>query len=68
VNFHLKMQSANVQVIFNSMNVCVKKGRAYQHVDPDRSMQEIEKLAILSEVLESVRNFESKLLSDMDID
>ena len=68
MNFHLKMQSANVQVIFNSMNVCVKKGRAYQHVDPDRSMQEIEKLAILSEVLESVRNFESKLLSDMDID
>jgi hypothetical protein len=62
------MQSANVQVIFNSMNVCVKKGRAYQHVDPDRSMQEIEKLAILSEVLASVRNFESKLLSDMDID
>jgi hypothetical protein len=62
------MQSANVQVIFNSMNACVKKGRAYQHVDPEKTVQELEKLAILSEVLESVRNFESKLLSDMDID
>ena len=68
MNFHLKMQSANVQRLFASMNVCVKKGRAYQHVDPEKSMQEIEKLAILSEVLESVRNFESKLLSDVDID
>jgi hypothetical protein len=50
------------------MNVCVKKGRAYQHIDPEKSMQEIEKLEILSEVLASVRNFESKLLSDVDID
>ena len=50
------------------MNACVKKGRAYQHTDPEKSMQEIEKLGILSEVLESVRNFESKLRSDMDID
>ena len=62
------MQSANVQFIFNSMNVCVKKGRAYQYIDPKISALEIEKLAILSEVLESVRNFESKLLSDMDVD
>lgn len=62
------MQSVNVQRLFSSMNVCVKNGRKYQHIDPDKSMQEIEKLAILSEVLASVRNFESKLLSDVDID
>ena len=68
VNFHLKMQSANRQFLFDIMNACVKKGRKYQHIDSEKSMQEIEKLAILSEVLESVRNFESKLLSDVDID
>ena len=68
MNCHLKMQSINVQRLFSSMNVCVKKGRAYQHIDPEKSMQEIEKLEILSEVLASVRNFESKLLSDVDID
>jgi len=62
------MQSANRQFLFDIMNVCVKKGRTYQHIDPKKSMHEIEKLAILSEVLESVRNFESKLLSDVDID
>ena len=62
------MQSVNVQRIFSSMNACVKKGRKYQHIYPKIARLEIEKLAILSEVLESVRNFESKLLSDMDID
>jgi hypothetical protein len=62
------MQSANRQFLFASMNACVKEGRKYQHVDPKKSMLEIEKLAILSEILESVRNFESKLLSDMDVD
>lgn len=62
------MQSVNVQRLFASMNACVKKGRKYQHVDPKIARLEIEKLAILSEVLESVTNFESKLLSDVDID
>jgi hypothetical protein len=62
------MQSANVQLLFASMNACVKNGRKYQHIDPKISALEIEKLAILSEILESVRNFESKLLSDMEID
>ena len=62
------MQSANRQFLFDIMNACVKKGRKYQHVDPKISALEIDKLAILSEVLESVSNFESKLLSDVDID
>ena len=62
------MQSANRQFLFASMNACVKKGRKYQYINPKKSMQEIEKLGILSEVLESVRNFESKLLSDLDVD
>ena len=60
--------SANREFLLNSMTACVKKGRAYQHIDPEKSMQEIEKLAILSEVLKSVSNFESKLLSDMEVD
>ena len=68
LNFPPKMQSVNRQFLFDSMNACVKKGRRYQHVDPEKSMQEIEKLSILSEVLESVRNFESKLLNDLDVD
>ena len=62
------MPSANCQFILNCMDVCVKKGRAYQHINTKISALEIEKLAILREFLESVRNFESKLLSDMDID
>jgi len=62
------MHSANRQLLFDIMNACVKKGRKYQHVDPKIATLEIEKLAILSEILESVRNFESKLLSDVDID
>jgi hypothetical protein len=62
------MQSANVQLLFASMNACVKNGRKYQHINPAKSMLEIEKLAILSDVLESVRNFESKLLSDLEVD
>ena len=62
------MQSVNVQRLFSSMDACVKKGSKYQHIYPKIASLEIEKLAILSEVLESVRNFESKLLSDMEID
>jgi len=50
------------------MNACVKKGRTYQHIDPEKTVQELEKLGILSEVLQSVTNFETKLLSDLDVD
>jgi hypothetical protein len=62
------MQSVNRQFLFNSMNACVKKGRTYQHIDPEKTVQELEKLGILSEVLQSVTNFETKLLSDLDVD
>ena len=68
VNFQLKMQSENIKSIVNAMSICVKNGRDFQYIDPNLSMIEIEKLAILSEVLASVRNFESKLLSDLDVD
>ena len=68
MNLQPKMHSVKRQFLFNSMNSCVKLGRAYQHIDPDRSMMEIEKLGILHEVLQSVTNFETKLLSDMDVD
>jgi hypothetical protein len=62
------MQSANIKSIVNAMAICVKNGRDFQYIDPSLSMIEIEKLEILSEVLASVRNFESKLLSDLDVD
>ena len=62
------MQSANRQFLFNAMNKCVKAGRLNQHTDPSRAMEELEKLAVFHDVLKSVTNFESKLLSDLDVD
>lgn len=62
------MQSANRQFLFNAMNKCIKEGRFHQHADPSRAMEELEKLAVFHDVLKSVTNFESKLLSDLDVD
>lgn len=50
------------------MNSCVKKGRVYQYANPEKAWEEIEKLGLLKEILESVTNFETKLLSDLDVD
>jgi hypothetical protein len=50
------------------MEICIELGRKYQRTDPDRSMEQIEKLKILHDVLKSVNNFESKLLSELDVD
>lgn len=58
----------NSQTVFDLMNSCVKKGRVYQHTNPEKSWEEIQKLGLLKDVLESVSNFETKLLSDLDVD
>jgi hypothetical protein len=58
----------NSQKVFDLMNSCVKKGRMYQNTNPEKAWEEIEKLGLLKEILESVNNFETKLLSDVDID
>ena len=62
------MQTANRQMLFTAINSCVKEGRAHQHTNPDRTVQELEKLALLSDILESVINFEMKLLENLDVD
>lgn len=62
------MISVNRQFLFDAMNVCVKKGRMYQRSDPPRAVEELEKLAHFHSILNSVTNFESKLLSELDID
>ena len=60
--------SANRQFLFNAMNKCVKSGRFHQHTDPQRAIDELEKLCALHYVLKAVTNFETKLLSDLDVD
>ena len=56
------------QYLHKYMEICIDLGRKYQRTDPDRSMEQIEKLKILHDVLKSVNNFESKLLSELDVD
>jgi hypothetical protein len=60
--------SSNSRAVFALMNSCVKKGRVYQYTNPEKAWEEIEKLGLLKEILESVTNFETKLLSDLDVD
>jgi hypothetical protein len=49
--------------IFKYMNKCILVSR-----DPSKASDCEEVLAILQEVLQSVSNFENKLLSDLDVD
>jgi len=60
--------SANRQFLFNAMNKSVKAGWFHQHTNPDRALEELEKLCVFYDVLKSVTNFETKLLSDLDVD
>jgi hypothetical protein len=60
--------SANRKFIIESMLTCVKNGRVFQYSDPEKTVAELEKLDILANILKSVSNFESKLLSDLDVD
>ncbi len=62
------MQSSNREILFNAMNKCIASGRFHQHADPKRAIEELEKLAIYYDILKSVTNFETKLLSDLDVD
>jgi hypothetical protein len=50
----LKM-TANRTTLFNYINACIAK-------------QDLEKVGLLHMVLDSVSNFESKLLMDLDVD
>ena len=50
------------------MKMCIQTGHQYKLTHPDRAMQEIEKLEILHEVLQSVTNFENQLVTDLDVD
>jgi hypothetical protein len=62
------MQSSNREILFKAMNKCIESGRFHQHADPKRAIEELEKLAIYHDILKSVTNFESKLLSELDVD
>ena len=50
------------------MKKCIETGRHYKLTDPNRAMDEIEKLRILHEVLQTITNFENQLLSDLAVD
>ena len=60
--------SRSRKALFDYMNACLKAGRRYQTSDPHRAMDELEKVAVLSDILKLVTNFENKLVSDLDID
>ena len=47
--------SANRTILFSYINECIAK-------------QELEKVGLLHMILDSVSNFESKLLMDLDVD
>lgn len=56
--------SVNSEFVFQSINKCVRNIRSRTVPLSD----EIDKLEILREILHSVSNFESKLLSELDVD
>ena len=60
--------SVNRDFICDSMKKCIQIGRQYKLTNPDRAMDEIEKLGILHEVLHTVTNFEKQLVTDLDVD
>ena len=60
--------SVNRDFICDSMKKCIQIGRQYKLTNPDRAMDEIEKLGILHEVLHTVTNFENQLVTDLDVD
>lgn len=69
LKFHPKTKmSVNRTALFNAMNASIKAVRQYKLTDPDRALDEIEKLGILHEVLTSVTNFEKQLLNELDVD
>jgi hypothetical protein len=57
------MITANRLEIFKHMNTCIRVSR-----DPKKAADCEAVLEILQEVLQSVTNFEKKLLSDLDVD
>jgi|688.fasta_scaffold59576_2 hypothetical protein len=56
--------SVNSALVFKGINECVRNIRSMTVPISD----EIDKLEILREILHSVSNFESKLLSELDVD
>ena len=50
------------------MDMCLINGHKYIDTDPDRSCEELEKFEILSDILKSLTKFESKLVSNLDVD
>jgi hypothetical protein len=48
--------------------MCLINGHKYVETNPDRSYEEIEKFEILSDILKSLTKFESKLVSNLDVD
>jgi hypothetical protein len=57
------MPTRNRLEVFGYISLCVKTSR-----DPKKAADCAAVLDILQEVLQSVTNFENKLLSDLDVD
>jgi hypothetical protein len=60
--------SINCRRLLRFLDMCLINGHKYVETDPDRSYEEIEKFEILSDILKSLTKFESKLVSNLDVD
>lgn len=58
------MQTSNRKFLFEVVNSCIKKAREV----PTQSIEELEKVVILADILESLTNFETKLIDELDVE
>ena len=60
--------SINCKRLLRFLDMCLINGHRYVETDPERSCEELEKFEILSDILKSLTKFESKLVSNLDVD
>ena len=60
--------SINCRRLLRFLDMCLINGHKYVETNPGRSYEEIEKFEILSDILKSLTKFESKLVSNLDVD
>jgi hypothetical protein len=60
--------SINCKRLLRYLDMCLINGHKYIDTKPERSREELEKFEIMSDILKSLTKFESKLVSNLDVD
>lgn len=60
--------SINCRKLVRCLDVCLINGHKYIETNPGRASEELDKFEVLSDILKSVTKFESKLVTDLDVD